>query len=355
MKCLPEGPQTGPVLFAQQKGVSGLTPFFQRGLKRAYLHNMKQNDGRRGAIRQNALKAVDLANMEAHGKREDESGKRRQVREAEPLVVGGLDLREQRADWMTDVKQQGNTAALHALVQYPTGLIDGTTKDQQERMLRHAVRFMNDFHGGDAVFAARLDRDEKGRHSVDVFMMPRHDFVYKDGRRQKRAAVSKQTKAEAQRRYSKQDRRAQGSALQDAWFEYMRDQMGLDVLPPQRKKATAKDRLEPEELGVKRDRQKLQEGAAVVEQGFEALEAGEDALGVRVASQDKREAAANAKISETEEQLAKVSKDLDHAATIAKMVGLDAQAKTAMKSKAKIAAHRPAVRAMQKRQGPGER
>lgn len=323
---------------------------------------MKQNDGRRGAIRQKALKAVDLANMEAHGKREDESGKRRRVREAEPLVVGGLDLRDLRADWMSDVKQQGNTAALHALVQYPTGLIDGTAKDQQERMLKHAVRFMNDFHGGDAVFAARLDRDEKGRHSVDLFMMPRHDFRYKDGRVAKRAAVSKHTKAEAQRRYGKQDRRAQGSALQDSWFEYMRDEMGLDVLPPQRKKATAKDRLEPEAHGIRKDRQRLQKAAGMVEQGFEALDAQEaaieaqkDDLAAREAVLSKREAAANAKISEAEERLAKVSEDLDRAAKMASLVGMEARAKEAIKQKVRIAPHMPAVRAMQRGQGPGER
>lgn len=323
---------------------------------------MKQNDGRRGAIRQKALKAVDLANMEAHGKREDESGKRRRVRETEPLVVGGLDLRDLRADWMSDVKQQGNTAALHALVQYPTGLIDGTAKDQQERMLKHAVRFMNDFHGGDAVFAARLDRDEKGRHSVDVFMMPRHDFRYKDGRVAKRAAVSKHTKAEAQRRYGKQDRRAQGSALQDAWFDYMRDEIGLDVLPPQRKKAAAKDRLEPEAYGIRKDRQKLQKAAGVVEQGFEALEAQEaaieaqkDDLAAREAVLLKREAAANAKISETEGRLAKVSQDLDRAAKMASLIGMEARAKEAIKQKVRIAPHMPAVRALQRGQGPGER
>lgn len=222
---------------------------------------MKENGGMSGAIRQKALKWADLAKMEAHGKRNDESSQRRRVRDAEPLVVGGLDLRDLRAEWMDGVKQQGNTAALHALVQYPTGLIDGTTKDQQERMLKHAVRFMNEFHGGDAVFAARLDRDERGRHTVDVFMMPRHDFRYKDGRIQKRAAVSKHTKAEAQRRYGKQDRRSQGSALQDAWFEYMRYEMHLDVLPPEKKKATAKDRLEPEELALRKDRRKLQNNA----------------------------------------------------------------------------------------------
>lgn len=230
-------------------------------LKLPYLQSMKENGGMSGAIRQTALKWPDLAKMEAHGKRNDESSQRRRVRDAEPLVVGGLNLRELRAEWMHGVKQQGNTAALHAIVQFPTGLIDGTTEDQQDRMLRNAAQFMNEFHGGDAVFAARLDRDEKGRHAVDVFMMPRHDFQYKDGRIQKRAAVSKYTKAEAQRRYGKQDRRAQGSALQDSWFEYMRDKMGLDVLPPAKKKATAKDRLEPEEFALRKDRRKLQKNA----------------------------------------------------------------------------------------------
>lgn len=222
---------------------------------------MNESIGRSGAVRQTALKWPDLAKMEAHGKREDESSQQRRVREIEPLVMGGLNLRELRSEWMDGVKQQGNTAALHALVQYPTGLIDGTNSDHQAKMLKHAVQFMNEFHGGDAVFAARLDRDEKGRHAVDVFMMPRHDFRYKNGCVQKRAAVSKHTKAEAKKRYGRQDRRSQGSALQDAWFEYMRDEMRLDVLPPEKKKATAKDRLEPEELALRNDRRKLQNSA----------------------------------------------------------------------------------------------
>jgi len=220
------------------------------------------NKGRSGAVRQKALSWADLANMERHGKREDESGQRRRVREAEPLVAGSLDVRECRAAHMEGVRQSGNTAALHMLIQYPTGLIDGKAEDQQQRMLDHAVRFANKFHGGDAVFAARLDRDEKGRHSVDVFAMPRYDFHYKDGRIAKKAAVSKFTKAEAEKRFNRQDRRAQGSALQDAWFEYMRDEMGLDVLPPQRKKATAKDRVEPEEYALAQERAKQRDQKA---------------------------------------------------------------------------------------------
>ncbi|GHG36431.1 hypothetical protein GCM10017322_39100 [Paracoccus aerius] len=120
-------------------------------------------------------------------------------------------------------------------------------------MLVHARKFLNEYHGGDAVFAARLDRDEAGRHTVDVFLMPRYDYHYKDGRILKKASVSKFSKEEAKRRYGRDDRRAQGSALQDAWYEYMRAEMGLDVRRPERKKAFAADRVEPEVYGLKQD------------------------------------------------------------------------------------------------------
>ena len=226
---------------------------------------MKKSDekaGLVGAIRQKAIGWPDLANMERHGKREDASGQRRRVRDDAPLVFGTLNLAEARRAHMQGVKQSGRSACIHALVQYPTGLLDGASERDQKAMLNHAVGFLNGFHGGDAVFAARLDRDEKGRHTVDVFLLPRYEFRYKDGRTARKASVSKFSKAEAQRRFDKDDRRSQGSALQDAFYEYLRDKMGLDsVLPPERKKATTKDRLEPEELALKKDRQKLQDNA----------------------------------------------------------------------------------------------
>lgn len=223
------------------------------------MSDSENHKGRSGAVRQKALKAVDLANMERHGKREDENGQRRRVREVEPIVVGSLELRDRRDAHMEGIKQSSGakTAAIHALVQFPTLLIDGNDEKQQRRMVKHACRFMNRFHGGDAVFAARLDRDEHGQHSVDVFLMPRYEFSYADGTKAKKASVSKFTKAAAMARYGRADRRSQGSALQDAWFEYMRDEMGLSVQPPQRKKAAAADRVEPEAYGVQQDRQKL--------------------------------------------------------------------------------------------------
>jgi len=234
----------------------------------------KANSGRSGAVRQSALNWAQLAKQEDHGKREDESSQKRRVREAEPLVYGSLDVRDCRDAHASGVKMSGRKACLHALVQFPTQLIDPNDEAQQRRMLDHAVRFLNDFHGGDAVFAARLDRDEKGQHSVDAFLLPRYDFHYADGRTAKKASLSKFSKQHARERFGQFDKtgkprldkngqqlraddpRSQGRALQAAWFEYMRDEMGLDVLPPQRKKSTAKDRVEPEEYALAQERAK---------------------------------------------------------------------------------------------------
>jgi hypothetical protein len=140
------------------------------------------------------------------------------------------------------------------LVQWPTDVPISERKNQL--MLDHAVKFANRYHGGDAVFAARLDRDEQGQHTVDVFLMPRHDFTYKDGRIQKRASVSKHSKEHAKARFGKDDPRSQGKALQAAWHEYLRDEVGLGewVKPPTPKQSRTKDRLEPEELALKRKR-----------------------------------------------------------------------------------------------------
>lgn len=221
--------------------------------------NVEKN-GRVGAVRQKAIGFPDLANMERHGRREDVSGQQRRIRNVDPLVYGTLDLAEARREHMRGVKQSGRSACLHALVQFPTGLLDGSNEDHQHAMLGHAVKFLNRYHGGDAVFAARLDRDERGRHTVDAFLFPRYDFHYKDGRTARKSSVSKFSKAHAKQRFGLDDRRSQGSALQDAFFEYLRDEMRVDgVMPPERKKTTSKDRVEPEVYGLRKDRQKIQE------------------------------------------------------------------------------------------------
>lgn len=220
--------------------------------------------GRTGAIRQQALNKADFRAAERHGKRLDVMGQARRVRDVPPLVYGSLDLEAARAAHMDGVQQQGKTEALHMLVQWPTDIPMNERKGQM--MLDHAVAFANRYHGGDAVFAARLDRDEQGQHTVDVFVMPRHDFTYKDGRTQKRASVSKHSKEHAKARFGKDDPRSQGRALQAAWHEYLRDEVGLGewVKPPTPKQSRTKDRLEPEELALKREKQKAEADALMM-------------------------------------------------------------------------------------------
>lgn len=219
--------------------------------------NTVDKTGMVGAIRQVALQWPDFVAMERHGKRQDQSGLRRRVRDVDPLVFRTLDLKAAREAHMDGVVQQGKTAALHILVQFPTEILEAD-ENGQEAMLLHTVRFVNDFHGGEAVFAARLDRDEQGQHTVDIFAMPTYERTYKDGRTARRAAVSKFTKAEAKRRFGRDDRRAQGSALQDSWFEYLRDEFGLDnVQRPTRKKSLAADRVEPEFASLRREKAKI--------------------------------------------------------------------------------------------------
>lgn len=243
--------------------------------------------GRVGAIRQKALRWPEFAQMEKHGKREDVSGKQRSIREDGPLVFGGLDLKTLRRFHMQGVAQQGQTAALHVLCQFPTDLMPFGV-DGQFDMLLHAKKFVNEFHGGNAVFAARLDCDEAGRHTVDVFAMPVYERTYKDGRTALRASISKFTKAEAKKRFGRDDKRAQGSALQDAWFEYLRDEVGLDVQRPDRKKTTVKDRLEPEVYGLQQDRKRVSQDAkraAMLLRGTERLAA---RVGLKISQSAKK-------------------------------------------------------------------
>lgn len=212
------------------------------------------NSGKSGAVRVETLDATDLSAMEKHGQREDASGQARRVSDDKPLVHGGLDIVARREKHVEGRKQQGKTKAMHALVQFPKDLIPNGYMNQRG-MLRFAVEFINDFYGGDAVFAARLDRDEKGTHKVDVFFLPRWEFEYKDGRKQARCGLGQYTKRAARDRYGKEDRRAQGSALQDAFFEYLRDNIKVPrIMRPERKKTTAKDRLEPEMYAFEREK-----------------------------------------------------------------------------------------------------
>lgn len=250
--------------------------------------------GRTGAIRQQAIDHATLAAMEHHGKRQDASGQSRRVRDEPPLVYGTLDLREAREAHLEGVVRQAGSrsACLHAVVQFPTGLVPADNPKAQEWMLQEAVGFMDDFHGGGAVFAARLDRDEAGRHTVDVFLMPTYDRTTKDGRTERRASVSRFSKQAAKARFGTDDRRAQGSALQAAWHEHLTATGRLSGLePPTPKAATTRDRLEPEAYGLRQDEARIDAAKKRMRSAQEVFKAQSAALDAQRRDLAAREAA----------------------------------------------------------------
>lgn len=115
-----------------------------------------------------------LPTMELHGKRLDQTSQTNRVRDVDPLVYGSLNLREAYDVHVAGARMNASCKrpVLHALVRWPTEW--EVTPETEEWMINSAVQFINEAHGGNAVFAARLDRDEEGLHTVDVFFSPRY-------------------------------------------------------------------------------------------------------------------------------------------------------------------------------------
>lgn len=147
-----------------------------------------------GAARVQRLDLAGIASAEKHGKRLDWSSMQRHVRSVEPLVwpePDGLDLMALYERHIADVfVPGGQTKMLHNIVQFPKDLI---SEDEPERMLEGARKFIESVYGPESVVAARIDQDEKGRHVVDVFVVP--IYVKKTTHTSKRAvSISKHLK-----------------------------------------------------------------------------------------------------------------------------------------------------------------
>ena len=235
-----------------------------------------------------------LAAQEAHGKREDYTSKKRKVRDVAPIVAHGLNLRELYDAHIDGVKQ--NSAAkkpvLHFIVRFPPELFDvdakhfmGDKRERQRMMLKQAVAFINATHGGDAVFAARLDRDEAGETIVDVFAAPRYEKRTKrtkpDEQGQIWASATKFGKelcekhqSEIQRRHSTAKGRLTaprhvGIALNVEWRSWFQRVNDLKLAPKVEKQDPVPDRLETE--------------------AFKRVKAEEEQLAARSSNLDQRE------------------------------------------------------------------
>jgi hypothetical protein len=177
-----------------------------------------------GAARIYQMNRADLVHAEKHGKRLDATGKSRAVNDALPVTSTGLEVKALfEAHIEGAFVPKAHSKAMHVLIQFPKELVDG---NDAELMLRHARAFTRRVFGDDAIFADRVDRDEKSQHVVDVFVAPKY---IKKTKHQAKVAVSMthHLKALAVEYGQQTGPHGCARALQDALFEYLRDDMGL--------------------------------------------------------------------------------------------------------------------------------
>lgn len=273
---------------------------------------MARNAGK-AAVRCKAIGMAELAAMEKHGKRLDKTSAKRVIRDASPLVHGSLDLRDRYDAHMDGIRQNAKATkpVLHFIVKFPDDLLEGpkmgrfegSKTDRQKMMLAQAVKFVNDTHGGSAVFAARVDRDELGESIIDVFASPKYE------KRTKRTPadeagvmwasatkfgkeLAERHKDEVRRRHpeAKAGRltspRMVGIALQSDFAVWFQKVNGVALAPKIEKGASAPDRLEKEahdrieaaHTALDRDRSQLHQDRADLEEDRADLERREDVI-----------------------------------------------------------------------------
>ncbi|WP_197465447.1 hypothetical protein, partial [Erythrobacter sp. HI0063] len=188
--------------------------------------------GKSGSVRFMHLKPSQLKLAEDHGKRLDERSQARMINNDPPLTTTGLDLVDLYERHIAGAKLHGGKKrVIHINFQFPDELVDG---DDGPYMLKHACDFVEAIFGDEAIFANRLDRDEKGRKNVDVFVAPKYLKSTSKGSHVW-VSTSRDLKelAEAYRPYKDKDGKpittpkVCGQALQDALHEYFLHVMDL--------------------------------------------------------------------------------------------------------------------------------
>lgn len=206
-----------------------------------------------------------LSGAEKHGLRQDQTGQARRIREADPVVHGSLNLRQAYDEHTAGTRTNRGLKrpVLHGVFQFPTELT--VTRHNQEAWMKLAIEFVNQTHGGDAVFAARVDRDEEGQHSVDVFYCPKYEKTTKKHGTQTWISPTKHGKELAEKHRAEIETRHDGKfstgprqvgiALNAEWHEFL-TKKGLKLEPRQWKDHGYADRLSPEAYKAAKDRQR---------------------------------------------------------------------------------------------------
>lgn len=229
----------------------------------------------KGSVRCAAINVAGLIAQERHGKRLDGSSRRRKIRDAGPHVYKTLNLCDAYARHMEGVKQNAGATkpVLHFIVRFPPELLAGDDvpepyreKSRAERqgvMLRQAIAFINKTHGGRAVFAARIDRDEEGETICDVFAAPVYEKRTKRTKPDEVGAMwasatkfgrdlAEKHQDEIRRRHpdakpgTLTGPRQVGIALQSEFAEFFERENGVPLAPKKEKAERRSDRLEVE-------------------------------------------------------------------------------------------------------------
>lgn len=270
----------------------------------------------KGSVRCAAINLGGLAAQERHGKRLDGSSQRRKIRDAGPHIYKTLDLCDAYARHMEGVKQNAGATkpVLHFILRFPPELLgdeapDGwsgmTRADRQARMLRQAVAFIDETHGGRAVFAARIDRDEEGETICDVFAAPVYEKRTKRTRPDEAGAMwasaTKYGRALAEKHQDEIRRRHPeaksgaltgprqvGIALQSEFAEFFERENGVPLAPKKEKSERRSDRVEVEAWReIEAARAVLAADAAAIERRRDVQTRWDTRRGVRI----EREAA----------------------------------------------------------------
>lgn len=242
---------------------------------------MAQQKSKKTAVRIIRLKVggwghQTLGAAELHGKREDATSRSRRVNDKNPLLVGGLDLEDLYAKHSAGARMDQRTKApvMHLIFQWPKSL--EINEANQAMMLKVAREFSDQLLGGQAVFAGRLDRDEKGEHCVDIFASPLVTKVSAKGVESRWIQTSTHLKALTEKHREEIVRRhptikditnprCQGIAIQSEWINHLRG-LGYEIDPKNEKTHGRPDRLSPEEYALAAREKALAEDLAALKE-----------------------------------------------------------------------------------------
>jgi len=210
----------------------------------------------KASIRIKTIDKASLGTAEKHGKRLDETSQARRLNDNRPLVYQGLNLQNLYDNHIKNCKKNASLKKpiQHAFVQFPIDI--EPNKENQHKFLKSAVEFINQTHGGQAVFAARLDRDEAGKHGVDVFFCEKYIKKTKSRGEELWITNSKHGKILCEKHRDEIERRNNGvfnttprscgMALQSEFRNFLENKHNIKLDPKKEKTSKKQDRLTPE-------------------------------------------------------------------------------------------------------------